>query len=158
MVGDILDGFGMIMHTTNGGVLWIRQGSLSTVPNAKINSVFVVDRNTAWFAGDSSALFYTTDQGETFQPAMLDSIPPACFSKISASGNHIWVVGFSTGGTLDNSSALVLCSDDAGMTWFVQGAGSNFPDRFYDVHAVNDTVVFISGSGYRPQCQRDLGS
>ena len=52
-----VDGYGVILHTTNGGGLWVRQGSTSDVPGVELNNVKAVDARTAWVVGDADSGF-----------------------------------------------------------------------------------------------------
>jgi len=70
-VGDPADGYGTILHTTDGGDTWERQGTAAEIPNVALGGVSAVDSNTAWIVGGNvsgGVIFYTTDGGNTWIP------------------------------------------------------------------------------------------
>jgi len=50
-VGDSSGGYGTILHTTDGGVTWVRQGSPADIPNTNLLEVSAVDAQHAWVVG-----------------------------------------------------------------------------------------------------------
>ena len=50
------DGYGVILHTSNGGYKWERQGSTNEIPNVWLNNVKAVDSKTVWVVGNSDSL------------------------------------------------------------------------------------------------------
>ena len=52
ITGFAADGYGVILHTTNGGKNWTRQGSPNTVPNVVLADVRAIDACSAWVVGD----------------------------------------------------------------------------------------------------------
>lgn len=145
-VGGSIDGYGLIYHSTSGGGLWVRQGEPGVVPDAAIRSVFAVDYHTAWFAGDNKTVLFSSDDGNTFTKYPLDSIPVVNFTSMAVSGfTMIWIVGNPLPGDSVDSTAVVVHSADAGVTWKRQGNQNTFPSALYDVSTGNDSVVYIAG-------------
>jgi photosystem II stability/assembly factor-like uncharacterized protein len=62
-VGDSADGYGTILHTTDSGNTWVRQGKAGEVPDVGLRSVSAVDEANAWVVGEN-VILRTRDGGE----------------------------------------------------------------------------------------------
>ena len=143
VVGNISGGFGMILHTVDGGNTWTRQGDISTIPNVSIVAVRAVDSLQAWAVGDPSGGFgvilTTQDAGETWERLPQNSgIPASDLSDLSVLGeNNIWVSG---------GNNTIIHSTDAGNSW------TSMSDPAYDtynmtsVSAVDASNIWVSGA------------
>jgi photosystem II stability/assembly factor-like uncharacterized protein len=58
-------------RTTDGGLNWISQTSLGF----KIKSLFFVNNNTGWLAGDNGSIVKSTNAGLTYTNKIIDEIP-----------------------------------------------------------------------------------
>jgi photosystem II stability/assembly factor-like uncharacterized protein len=143
-VGESADGYGTIIHTTDGGKTWVRQGNPEMIPDAFLNGVSAVDHWNAWVVGDSSGgygtILRTTDGGKTWirQGSAL-SIPDVDFSGVSAVDREVaWAVGW---------NGVVLNTIDGGATW-VQQAQGLLPDaQFQNVSAYDRNNVWAVEPG-----------
>ena len=52
ITGVPADGYGVILHTTDGGENWTRQGSPDTIPNVPLSDVRAIDAYSAWVVGN----------------------------------------------------------------------------------------------------------
>ncbi len=143
VVGDISGGFGMILHTVDGGNTWTRQGDSSTIPNASLVAVRAVDSLQAWAVGDPSGGFgvilTTQDAGETWERLPHNSgIPASDLSDLSILGeNNIWVSG---------GNNTIIHSTDEGNSW------ASMSDPVYDsfnmtsISVVDASNIWACGS------------
>ena len=147
-VGSNVEGYGTIIHTKNGGITWIRQGSSEMIPDVSLEDVAAVDRKNVWVVGLNSAgeggvsygtILRTTDGGENWTRQGSGSvIPDAGLSGVSALDDEVaWVVG---------SNGTVLHTSDGGTTW-VQQAQCMVPDaQFQMVSAFDRNTVWAVGT------------
>ncbi len=111
-VGNVWDGYGTILRSTDSGVSWSRQES-GLVAGASLYGVFAVDPFTAWAVGDPNAgyatIYHTTDGGLNWdRKGSAAQVPNGELLKVTAFGdNNIWAVGTGT----------ILHSGDGGVTW-----------------------------------------
>lgn len=122
IVGDPSDGYGVILHTTNGGKNWTRQGSPITIPNVILNDILAIDACRAWAVGDVSdnyaVILRTTDGGKTWtRCGSPRSVPDFSANGIGAVDSNIaWVVG---------SNGIIIHTIDGGKTWIQQASNTN---------------------------------
>jgi len=134
------DGYGVILHTTNGGHRWGRQGSTNDVPNVSLNNVKAVNRHTVWVVGKSDSgygvILRTDDGGQSWvrqgQPGMIPDVE--LHGVAAANRKTAWVVG--TQGT-------ILRTDDEGRTWTQQQSGTTA--NLYEVTVVNSKIAWAAG-------------
>ena len=115
------NGYGVILHTTNDGQLWVRQGSAHEVPNVELNNVKAVDRDAAWVVGNADSgygvILRTADAGRTWvrqgKPGMVPDV--AIFGVGPVGRKTAWVVG---------QAGVILRTDDRGRTWIRQASGT----------------------------------
>jgi photosystem II stability/assembly factor-like uncharacterized protein len=137
---DAADGYGVILHTTNGGRLWVRQGSTSDVPNVELNNVTAVDRNTAWVVGNADSgygvILRTANAGLTWVRQGGPSTVPdgAIFGVGPVDRKTAWVVG---------QAGTILRTGDRGQTWTRQVSGTTAD--LYEVAAVDAQTAWAVG-------------
>jgi hypothetical protein len=99
IIGVPADDYGVILHTTDGGKNWTRQGSPETIPNIALNDVRAIDACNAWAVGDADSnyatILKTMDGGKTWtrcgSPGL---IPDFSANGIGAVDSRIaWVAG-----------------------------------------------------------------
>ena len=118
---DAADGYGVILHTSNGGRLWVRQGSTSDVPNVELNNVKAVDRDIAWVVGNADSgygvILRTADAGLTWvRKGGPGTIPDGAIYGVGpVNGKTAWVVG---------QAGTILRTADRGQTWTRQASGT----------------------------------
>jgi len=134
------DGYGVILHTTNGGYLWVRQGATNEVPNVGLNNVKAVDSHTVWVVGNSDSgygvILRTSDGGQTWvrqgRPGMIPDVE--LFGVGAANRKTAWVVG---------AQGAILRTDDGGRTWIRQESGTTA--NLYEVAVINPKIAWIIG-------------
>ena len=134
------NGYGVILHTVNGGHQWDRQGTTNEIPNVSINNVKAVNSHTVWVVGDSDSgyglILRTDDGGQTWvrqgQPGM---IPDMAVFGVGVTGKtSVWAVG---------SEGTILRTDDGGQTWTQQLSGTTA--NLYEVAVVSSKIAWIAG-------------
>lgn len=138
-------GYGTILRTADAGISWIRQGTPSIVPAARLTDVCAVSDQICWIAGDadtvrnSTVILRTEDAGTTWtnQGTRLSSIPPVSIAAIiSLDGDTAWAVTADT--------CLVLKTTDAGNSWNVCRT-SDAVTGYTAVTTVDGISVWCSG-------------
>lgn len=66
VVGWATDGYGLILHTTDGGVHWMRQGTPEQIPDLNAIDIYAVDGDCAWIVGEAGLILHTEDGGHTW--------------------------------------------------------------------------------------------
>ncbi len=144
-VGAPHDGYGTILHTTDSGDTWTRQGSAAQIPDGYMNGVFAIDNNNAWVVGCDSlsngAILRTTDGGANWSrqtntdPAgALNGMEIAAVHGIN--GSVAWAVGY---------HSTILKTVDGGATWTRQT--SPVADaQMSSVYAVSADVAWAVGA------------
>ncbi|MFA6561571.1 MAG: YCF48-related protein [Verrucomicrobiia bacterium] len=111
-VGNVWNGYGTILRSTDSGVSWARQG-IGQVADASLEGVFTVDPLTAWVVGDSNAgyatIYHTTDGGLTWdRKGSAAQVPNTSLLKVATFGDgNVWAVG----------TGAILHSGDGGASW-----------------------------------------
>lgn len=140
--GDNIDGYGTILRTVDGGMNWMRVGSDQTIPDVELNSITAIDANTAYAAGFNGVILKTTNGGNTWTQLAANLNINTTYQRIYALNvDNVWAVG--------QDSLVILRTIDGGTNWsrmetdsMIVTAGNNL----IDVHAVNDSVVWVVGS------------
>ena len=150
VVGSKVSGYGTILHTTDNGDTWTRQGDTTMIPDADLKSISAVNNQTAWAVGAScpgnttqsyGTILCTTDGGQIWtrqgSPA---SIPDCGFLGVSAVSDRIaWVAG---------SSGIILKTLDGGAHWIQQAQGMLPNTTFQAIYAYDQNHVWAVGSNY----------
>jgi photosystem II stability/assembly factor-like uncharacterized protein len=155
VVGENIDGYGTILHTTDGGDHWVRQGTPDEIPDVHLMSVSTIDACNAWVVGGKSdgfgIILRTEDGGETWKRQDLSTIPTYNLSGVYASdASHVWVVGGLTGNCPDNICGIILNSKNSGKTWKQMTYVPNplAPGGYLIlVHGLNAKTVWVVGNG-----------
>ncbi|KAK3272077.1 hypothetical protein CYMTET_19599 [Cymbomonas tetramitiformis] len=105
-----------LLHTTDGGGFWSVR-VLEEAPSAAVHTLFFLNPEMGWAAGDHGAVMHTQDGGESWT-SLAPCTEHAVFgiSIDEVSGN-----GFSVG-----ESGATCRSRDRGLTWSVQGELSGY--------------------------------
>lgn len=140
IVGAPSDGYGVILHTTDGGKNWTRQGSPQTIPNIPINDVRAIDASNAWAVGDADSnyatILKTVDGGKTWiRCGSPESVTDFGAVGIGAVDSKVaWVVGF---------NGTIIFTEDGGKTWVQQASNKNAP--LYKMAVVDRCNAWIIG-------------
>ncbi len=110
--GFIVGGSGTVLHTTNGGTVWISQ--LSRTMNW-LRGVSATDVNTATAVGDSGIILHTTNGGEVWD------------HQLSGTTNTLNAVSFTdlNNGTAVGGSGIILHTTNGGKVWERQSSGTS---------------------------------
>ena len=147
-VGSPADGYGTIIHTTDGGTTWVRQGDSTMIPDVELYDVSAVDHWNAWVAGGITdtgdgmygTILRTTDGGKTWiRQGDWSSIPDCELLGISAADGEVaWAVG---------SGGVILNTIDGGATWVRQAQGMlPVTTAFQSLSAYDRNNVWAVGS------------
>jgi photosystem II stability/assembly factor-like uncharacterized protein len=140
ITGVRADGYGVILHTTNGGKNWTRQGSPNTVPNVDLADVRAIDARSAWVVGGNDGhygvILRTMDGGKTWiRCGAPGSVPDFSTEGIGAVDSKIaWVVG---------GNGTIIHTEDGGKTWVQQVSNTSAP--LYKVAAIDRYNAWIIG-------------
>jgi photosystem II stability/assembly factor-like uncharacterized protein len=141
IVGVHADGYGVILHTTNGGKNWTRQGSPKTIPDVALSDVRAIDECNAWAVGapdnNYAVILRTMDGGKKWiRCGSPGSVPDFGAIGICAVDSKIaWVVG---------SNGTIIHTADGGRTWVQQT--SNTKAALMKVVAVDRCNAWIVGA------------
>jgi len=143
-VGGSSGGYGTILHTTDGGATWVRQGSAAVVPDTGLHEVSAVDAWNAWVIGDN-AILRTHDGGQTWASQTLPPALPNGFALKSIKAldaNTAYAAGW---------PSLTLQTTNGGATWSSMPRGADVPGNvsFQVVDAVDAGHVWATGSTTR---------
>jgi|APFre7841882654_1041346.scaffolds.fasta_scaffold07834_3 photosystem II stability/assembly factor-like uncharacterized protein len=141
ITGFPADGYGVILHTTDGGENWTRQGSPNTIPNVELTDVRAIDAYSAWAVGGNDnhcgVILRTVDGGKTWiRCGAPGSVPDFTSEGIGAVDSKIaWVVG---------GNGTIIHTEDGGKTWVRQASNTNAP--LYRVAVVDRCNAWIIGN------------
>jgi len=141
ITGFAADGYGVILHTTDGGENWTRQGSPNTIPNVSLADVRAIDARNAWVVGGNDGhygvILRTMDGGKTWiRCGAPGSVPNFSSEGIGALDSKIaWVVG---------GNGTIIHTEDGGKTWVRQASNTRAP--LYKVAVVDRYNVWIIGN------------
>ena len=140
-VGDPVGGYGTILHTTDGGESWERQGSPGEIPNVDLNGVVAVDARKAWVVGESDGygvILHTRDGGKTWRrEGEIDDLRGVGLVAVSAVDQlTAWAVG---------SNGTILHTTNGGRRWERQGLGQVPTVTLQGVYASDASHVWVVG-------------
>jgi photosystem II stability/assembly factor-like uncharacterized protein len=143
VVGANSDGYGLILHTTDGGAHWLRQGTPAEIPDVGLLGVSAVDRDYAWAVGANTGgygvILRTTDGGAHWlRQGTPGEIPDVTLCDVYAvSRNIAWATG---------AEGVILHTADGGNTWVRQGEGVAPPVLLLGVYARDALNVWVCGA------------
>lgn len=76
VVGVNSGGYGVSLHTTDGGAYWLRQETPAQIPDVTVYDVCAVSRNIAPATGADGLIPYSTDGGTTWVRQAEGVAPP----------------------------------------------------------------------------------
>jgi parallel beta-helix repeat protein len=147
------DGYGVILHTTDGGDNWVRQGSPGEIPDTQLASVSAIDGCNAWVAGGIAdgfgVILRTTDGGKSWvRQGAAGQIPDLSTAAVYAVNKHIaWVVG---------QNGLILHTIDGGRTWIRQAQDTAPGYNLEGVYASDPWNVWAVGGKNQKPCPDDI--
>ena len=142
IVGGKADGYGTILKTTNGGLTWNRIMDES-IPNADIEGIAIIDKDTVWAVGQNNTILVTHDGGESWESksnSFYDSY--ALSDVVAVDENNIWICG----GSVDNHG-LILHSRDGGESWTQEGKDLLSNHSLISLSIVDEDRAWAIGGG-----------
>ena len=157
VVGFMKDTNVTLLHTTDGGGSWTRQGLSDDFPKVSLESVAAIDDCNAWVVGDSSdgygVIMRTTDGGQSWVRQGQDPLIPdvSLFGVYAVNSQTAWVVG---------DEGVILHTINGGQDWTQQGQDTAPQVMLTGVYAANGCKVWVVGymdSGYGTILYSDNG-
>ena len=146
-VGGPADGYGVILHTTDGGKNWERQCTSAEIPDAGMVGVSAVSVKEAWAVGgiDSEngygVILHTKDGGKSWtREGRKNDLKDVGLIAVSAINENIaWTVGS------DGSRGVILHTQNGGRLWKRQGSGRLPKVALNGVYAADASNVWVVG-------------
>ncbi len=108
--GFIIEKFGFILKTTDGGNEWEIEDVETIIDRKRLNAIACTDLNNIWVVGDNGVVLRSTDSGETWQPIEIAPDQNRYNLKDIAFKDN---TGYIAGG----SPAVLYKTEDGGQTW-----------------------------------------
>ncbi|SPJ14588.1 putative Glycosyl hydrolase, BNR repeat-containing protein [Syntrophobacter sp. SbD2] len=146
-VGDPVDGYGTILHTTDGGQKWERQGTSIDIPNVSLTGISAVNADEAWAVGEPdpesgyAVILHTKDGGWRWtREGLTDDLRDVSLQAVSAVNENIaWAVGFTA------DEGVILRTRNGGDLWERQGIGQVPNVKLNGVYASDPFHVWVVG-------------
>jgi photosystem II stability/assembly factor-like uncharacterized protein len=141
VVGARSGGYGVILHTTDGGGTWVRHGA-AVAPPVLLTGVYARDALNVWVVGLQSGscgvILHSADGGASWQRQTYTPLPGIDTPNLlHVHGNPlhtVWVVGNGT----------VMRSTDDGATWEVNQPDIGGTTDCNGIYALNDNTVWLT--------------
>lgn len=133
-----------VMHTSDGGLSWMRQLSLPSGGHAHYLKFF--DRSVGLFGlvGTRPLLHLTSDGGRTWLPLPAQKVPGTVLSWSFVDSDHGWML-VNTGRS--TSAARLYRTVDGGHLWTDLGSPVDAPDQTFQIHFSYLTTGWLTSSG-----------
>lgn len=140
--------YGTILHSSDAGESWERQGTSESIPDAELSGISAVNSQVAWavggVVGGTGVIMYTDDGGTHWHQQAEGNFPGVSFIMVSASDkDNIWAVG----SIISEHNAFIARTTDGGANW--EQININFLEDilgFIDVHAVTADIIWAVGT------------
>jgi photosystem II stability/assembly factor-like uncharacterized protein len=99
--------WGTVLHTTDGGKIWIRQ---ATGTDYTLSAIHFVDPGHGWAVGDEGTIIHTADGGTTWN-AQKSPVPFFLMGVQFVTPSKGWIV---------TERTHILTTDDGGKNWKIQ--------------------------------------
>ena len=141
-VGLKSGGYGTILHTTDGGQTWVRQGTPDEMGDGDLTGAAAVSAQEAWVAGNAGEdglLLHTRDGGQTWSAEgdAGDLGGNGLVSVSAVDARTAWAVG---------ANGLILHTTDGGERWVRQGAGQVPGVSLQGVYAADFSHAWVVGA------------
>ena len=146
-VGGSVDGYGTILHTTDGGQNWERQGTSIDIPNVTLTGISAVDADEAWAVGPPdpesgyAVILHTKDGGWRWtREGLRDDLKDLTLIAVSAVNENIaWAVGYTA------DEGVILRTRNGGDLWEPQAIGQAPNVQLQGVYASDPLHVWVVG-------------
>ena len=128
-----------ILKTTNGGNIWTQ--SLYPTEDVFINTIIFLDSLNGWMGGYPGLLVQTTDGGDKWTDANVDSSFASGFPIINFQFDS-YTYGYACGGIIDIAGAI-WSTTNSGDNWKAQVVGPEPVQQLYIFDSVN--VIGVGG-------------
>lgn len=140
-VGNNSGGYGTILHTTDGGQTWERQGTPEEVGHGDLAGAAAVSDREAWVTGNvgnDGLLLHTRDWGQHWYPeGDPEDLSGNGLVSVSAADIYTaWAVG---------ANGLILHTADGGQRWVRQGVGQVPAVSLQGVYAADASHAWVVG-------------
>lgn len=131
----------LILKTTNGGIDWI--GEQYPTDNIFMNCVLFLDSLVGWMGGSPHALVRTTDGGNTWHQAEVDTSTLAFFPVLNIKFYNEQY-GYACGGMFD-IAGVTWRTDNGGEKWYAIDGSDAPADEVHDLYLFDSTRVIGAG-------------
>ncbi|MCF0165761.1 MAG: hypothetical protein HUJ89_01055 [Bacteroidales bacterium] len=144
-VGECDLGYCTILNTTDGGLMWVRQGSSINLAKAALRKVCPISEKVCWAVGDKDTIrnqfniVKTEDGGKNWE-----RIGGTINGTESVSLKSIASVDSKTAFAMASDTALVVSTTNGGAAWSVCHSNIAF-ERFTDILTLDGKKVFVAG-------------
>jgi photosystem II stability/assembly factor-like uncharacterized protein len=133
---------GVFLRSSDGGSSWKHdyyKAPTGLSYESRLNGVAVWGDNL-WLAGAAGRIYYSSDKGATFTPAVDLADTTITFMAVTfTSATHGWVVGWNADG------GLIMGTRDGGTTWTLQHADEEYLYGIYAEQGSGSTKLWVVG-------------
>jgi len=145
--GWVVNHYGEIFHTDDGGTTWEEQESGT---DWELMSVCFSDQLNGWivskgYYGDAIIL-HTNNGGNTWQ--MQDTVSSSLYSVMFLDENNGWAVG---------KNGNIFTTNDGGDTWTFNKIGEQYEFSLRSVYFINELTGWVAGTEGTIYCTQDGG-
>lgn len=135
-----------VLRTTDGGANWIRPSE----PEDKIFSqcITFTDSLNGWMGGKPYPIVKSTNGGETWSEAVIDSSTYSSFPVYDIKFFNS-KFGYASGGVFD-CCGIMWWTTNGGNYWFVADTPNVGPEPIYQVHIIDSLNVIGVGGDFEP--------
>ena len=124
------------LKTTDGGVSWTSEQPTDHI----LQSMFFINADTGWIAGNEGVILKTTDAGSTWEYQQMNGTAYGTLTSLCFIDEN---TGWASGSGLDINGGIILKTTDGGNNWVLQHNGYN---RFiYSVFFSNSSSGWAVG-------------
>jgi photosystem II stability/assembly factor-like uncharacterized protein len=127
----------IILNTFDEGNSW--KNEVFDGQDVFLNSIYFVDSLNGWIGGNYSGILYTTDGGQIWNQAAIDSFSGfPIYNFVFANKNY----GFASGGSID-FMGVIYKTTDGGQNWTGKSVAADPIQKIYFLDSIN--IVGIGG-------------
>jgi photosystem II stability/assembly factor-like uncharacterized protein len=144
-VGDMYNGYGVILHTANDGISWQRQGTSSFLSGMNFYDVSVMNTSEVWVVGDSidgyATAWFTSNGGNDWSREGDTTVFGGVNLRAvwAKNGKRVWVAG---------DQGTLCYTDNSGSTWNTITIDSLYLARFTVISGDSTNIVWVAGNNF----------